>query len=481
MFPWGASGLPVFPPSRFDRSEAQRERGTPMPATVESCQFESQPNVSELSQDEQRLLRAIRNRVGEFDTLAGAMDFVFESTQPVCPCDRIAMAFLEEDAHHIVAKWARTTYSPILLKPGYCEDISQNSLGDVIRAGRPRIIADLAKYLEAHPHSASTARLVKEGVRSSMTCPLTVANRNVGVMFRSSRQVDAYDARQLHIHGAIARQLSQIVEKVYRLDQLKAAQDSYAEMLGFISHELKSPLASIVAIGGLLADGFLGDMQPQQRTEVHKILQKADYLAALVREYLELSRLEGDLVAVPQPNVDFAADVAEPSLEIVRPLVDARQMQVHMPPAGPKTLIECDPDLFRIAMVNLLSNGVKYGRRGGEIRVSWKQSGERFKVSVWNEGPGFPASDQHRLFRKFSRLDTPELRREKGTGIGLYSVWKIVRLHGGNASARSEEGNWAQFTISIPQPVPSILQYDPAADTDNVRYLEPLSTGETVS
>ncbi|MDZ7615519.1 MAG: GAF domain-containing sensor histidine kinase [Patescibacteria group bacterium] len=438
-----------------------------MSATMKDYPVQSQPSVAVLSRDERRLLRAIRDQVGDFDTLADAMNFVFECTQPVCPCDRIAMAFLEEDQHHIVSKWARTTYSPVRLQPGYCEDISQNSLGEVIRAGQPRIISDLVQYAREHPQSRSTALLVSEGVRSSMTCPLTVGDRNVGVMFRSSRLANAYDARQLHIHGAIARQLSQIVEKVHRLDQLKAAQDSYAEMLGFVSHELKSPLASITAVGGLLVDGFLGELQPRQQAEIQKILQKADYLSALVREYLELARLEGDLEAVPQSDVDFAAAVAEPSLEIIRPLVDDKQMHVQMPPSAPKMSVECDPDLLRIVLVNLLSNGVKYGRNRGEIRVSWQRTPNHFELSVWNEGPGFPASEQHRLFRKFSRLDTLELQRQKGTGVGLYSVWRIARLHGGFVSARSEEGAWAQFTIGIPQPVPSTPKHDP---TNTIAY-----------
>ncbi len=435
-----------------------------MTTALESCQLKAQPHVEDLSREELRLLRTVRNRVGEFDTLAGAMDFVFEGTQSVCPCDRISMAFLEADNHHIVAKWTRATYDPLVLKAGYCEDTAQNSLGAVIQLGRPRIIPDLYEYLRGRPQSHSTAMLVQEGVRSSMTCPLTVGGRNVGVLFRSSRQVNAYDARQLHLHGRIARQLSQIVEKVHRLDQLKAAQDSYAEMLGFVSHELKSPLASIMAVGGLLVDGFLGDMEPRQLAEIEKILQKADYLAALVREYLDFARLEGDTIeAVLEPAVDFAGQVAEPSFDMVRPLIDAKRMRLQMPPSTPRILVECDPDLFRIVMVNLLSNAVKYGRQGGEIRVEWQLTRDGFELSVFNEGPGFPASQQHRLFRRFSRIDTSDLSRQKGTGIGLYSVWKIVRLHEGSASAASEQGQWARFRVAIPQPVRRTLRSDPDA------------------
>jgi len=74
-------------------------------------------------------------------------------------------------------------------------------------------------------------------------------------------------------------------------------------------------------------------------------------------------------------------------------------------------------------------------------------------VTVWNEGPGFPESERGKLFRKFSRLQVPELLRRKGSGVGLYTSWRIVNLHGGRISARSEPGAWAEFSFTIPQPL----------------------------
>jgi signal transduction histidine kinase len=75
-------------------------------------------------------------------------------------------------------------------------------------------------------------------------------------------------------------------------------------------------------------------------------------------------------------------------------------------------------------------------------------------AGVWNEGIGFTPEQRNELFRKFSRLDTPELKKQKGTGVGLYTVWRIVQLHGGQPDAHSQPGQWARFTFTIPQPVP---------------------------
>jgi signal transduction histidine kinase len=108
---------------------------------------------------------------------------------------------------------------------------------------------------------------------------------------------------------------------------------------------------------------------------------------------------------------------------------------------------------MRVVLTNLLSNAVKYANRGGKTHLQARKTGDALEVSVWNEGPGFDEADRPLLFRKFSRLRAPELLREKGTGVGLYNVWRIVQQHGGRIWAESERGKWARFSLRIPQPL----------------------------
>ena len=72
------------------------------------------------------------------------------------------------------------------------------------------------------------------------------------------------------------------------------------------------------------------------------------------------------------------------------------------------------------------------------------------RISVWNEGPGFSPGQRNKLFRRFSRLDDPALKSRRGTGVGLYSAWRIIQLHKGRISAESKQGEWARFSIEIP-------------------------------
>ncbi len=88
------------------------------------------------------------------------------------------------------------------------------------------------------------------------------------------------------------------------------------------------------------------------------------------------------------------------------------------------------------------------------MRVEKDSSG--FLVGVRNEGPGWPPEERTKLFRKFSRLQTPELQAKKGTGVGLYTSWRIIHLHGGRIDAHSAHGHWAEFNFEIPQPLPTV-------------------------
>jgi signal transduction histidine kinase len=405
----------------------------------------------DVSPKELGVLHEVNRRVAAGRSIEELIEYVFGAIRPSRPTDRLSLSLVEEGGLRIVSRCTAADYEPVLLAPGYAADLRHSSLQAVIERGVPRIIGDLRAYLDAHPDSAATRLILKEGVRSSLTCPLSVDDRNVGVLFWSSRRPDAYDERSVRIHQAFAERLSQAVEKAHRIEQLEAANRAYSEMLGFVAHELKSPIAGLVSEAQLLAGGYVGELEPAQRTRVERMIGRGQDLLGLVREYLDLARIEGGLQAEIVPVADFAADVIEPAVEVVEPEMERAGMHLERRFPAEAPAAECDPGLMRIACVNLLGNAVKYGRQGGKVRVTLVAQDDRLSASVWNEGPGFPPDQRSRLFKKFSRLRAPELSKRKGTGVGLYTCWRIVQLHGGRITAHSEPGNWAEFEIDIPR------------------------------
>ncbi len=405
--------------------------------------------------EEQAILDTINRKVAAAPSLGELMDFLFDTIGELYSCDRIGLCFIEDDGRRVTAHWTRALYEPIYLKKGYSEDISESSLRTVLESGSPRIIYDLEAYLEDHPRSFSSSLLVKEGVRSSMTCVLSLEDRPFGLMFLSSRVPHSYTPYHVRLWRAIAERLSQAVEKAWRIEQLTLANQAYTEMLGFVSHELKNPVASMITDARVLAQGYLGAMDPAHVAKLEKLIKKGEYLLDLVREYLDLARMEGGNLHLAPQTVRLVEEIVEPSIEIVLAQLQEKGQRLERDFVVTSGTVTCDPNLLKIVVVNLVGNASKYGNPDGLIKVRVHQGEDRFQVAVYNEGPGFPSEERGRLFRKFSRLQTPELRTRKGTGVGLYTAWRIIRLHGGRIDAESDHGQSAEFSLEIPQPLPA--------------------------
>ncbi len=423
--------------------------------TVPSVRFIDQAKLLKvepaLAPWERGVLNTVNQKIAAAESLDQVMTFLFDTTKNIFPCDRIGLAFLEENGRRIVSRWVKAKYEPVVLPIGYTEDTINSSLKEILETGALRIIDDLEQYAKNRPESLSTRLLISEGVRSNMTCPLKVEGRPVGLLFRSSQTPAAYDEHQALLHILIAERLGQAVEKASRIEQLEAANRAYMEMLGFVSHELKSPLASIALEGHTLADGYFGDLNERQKEKINNIIAKTDFLLALTQDYLDLARIEGGAQHADLKKVDhFSQAILEPVIAMLKPQIEARQARIVPVHTGSDDVV-CDPDLIKIALVNLVGNAIKYGKDGGVIRVRTGRTPDRLTVAVWNDGAGFPPAEKGKLFRKFSRLQTAATTKQKGSGLGLYNVWQIVQMHGGRIRAESEPGQWAEFTMELPQ------------------------------
>ena len=427
------------------------------PAVTYVDPFRDGAALKPIGPEARTLLRTVNQKIAARPSLRAIVDYLFENTQSLIPCDRMGLAFLDEQSVYVTSYYNRTSYDGLRIDQGYREGLRGSTLTDVMQSGLPRIINDLEAYVKDHPRSRSSKLLIREGVRSSLTCPLSVEGRVVGFIFRSSRTPYTYGPTHIELQMAITERLSQAVEKAWRIEQLEEANYAYTQMLGFVSHELQSPVASMVTDAQILTQGYLGDLTPEQRAKVMSMERKGQYLLSLVREYLDLARVEGgELRLATRSRVDVMEDVVAEAVDIVRPQADAHGIfLLTCVPSPALPPVCCDPTLLRIVTVNLLDNAIKYGNEGGDIRVKAEvgldeKGGERLRISVWNSGPGFSQAQQNKLFRRFSRLDDPALKSRRGTGVGLYNSWRIIQLHKGRITAESEHGAWAEFSFEIP-------------------------------
>jgi len=226
---------------------------------------------------------------------------------------------------------------------------------------------------------------------------------------------------------------------------------NYMKMLGFVTHELKSPTAAVqMLIEGLMSS--YGDQVPAGAAPMlTRIQRNCEEMQDMIRDYLDLSRAERGELAVRPAAVDLARDVVEPAVSLSRTLLLSRGIELEVDcPAG--LGLEADPELLRILVGNLLSNAAKYGREGGRARLAASRDEAGLRVEVWNEGPGFTAEEGRTLFRKFSRIRNAATRDKRGSGLGLFLCQEIARLHGGRVEAESEPGAWARFSLILLPP-----------------------------
>jgi signal transduction histidine kinase len=176
----------------------------------------------------------------------------------------------------------------------------------------------------------------------------------------------------------------------------------------------------------------------------------------MVRDYLDLSRLErGDLKA-RKFLTNLPKTVVAPAVEQTAVFFGSRQIEVDVKCPSDLSAVG-DPELLRIALNNFLTNAAKYGREGGKATVTLEEQDGQIRLSVWNEGEGFSLEDAEHLFDKFFRLKTANTYAKRGSGLGLYTVRHIAELHGGRAWAESEPGAWAAFHLSFPTKDPAAV------------------------
>ncbi len=244
--------------------------------------------------------------------------------------------------------------------------------------------------------------------------------------------------------------LRQREEKLAEVNEsLNATNRSYMETLGFVTHEMNTPVASMLNYAYLLQTGAAGPLTEKQAKAARVINDNLRRLADMIRHYLNLSRIErGELRPTPG-RVRVRRDVLDPLVESFEPQIAARRMNVRAEIPDDVEL-KADLNMVREVFENLHSNAVKYGRDGGEIRWRAERLDGFYRFVVRNEGEGIAPDKIGTLFGKFRRLNGAAPGGRRGTGLGLFISKHIVDAHGGQIEAASQAGEWAEFRFTLP-------------------------------
>ena len=396
-----------------------------------------------------QILAAITRKINAGLTLEEVLSLVFESFKTIIPYERIGVAFLDDKVKKVEAYWARSDSKEIKLGKGYSASLEETSLNDVILKQRPRIINDLEEYLESHPQSDSTRRIVQEGMRSSLTCPLFASGKPIGFMFFSSTKVDTYVNAHKDFFIQISGQIATIIEKSQLYQRLVELNELKNNFLGMAAHDLKNPNVLMRLYLNQLVES-LGDVRGDQHVWISKMQSISDSMLTLIKDFLCISSIEGGQLQIKQEPI--LADVfLTDCLENNKPLTREKSITLKLDIDEGLPIVYIDSDRLSQVINNLITNAMKYSHPNTEIILSARLREKEVEVSVTDQGQGIPEEEVHNLFKMFGKTSVQPTDGEVSTGIGLAICNHIIKAHGCRIWVESEGmGKGATFKFTMP-------------------------------
>lgn len=374
------------------------------------------------------------------------------------PCQRCSIVLFDQARGEAVPVAGFAGGHPVSGAPIPLDTVSP---GEVLRRGTVRYVENIAT-MESPPEMLR--QLCAEGIRSVLSVPLLVDGEAIGEVTLAAEQPSAFDSEHRDIALEVAAPIAiaiqharlreDLAQKSTELERrmaergaaLRAATAEVETLLYSVSHDLRTPVRHMGGFAELLLQDGGAALDPGARHYAGRIAEGANRLGRMLDDLVQLSRLgRQDMLRRP---VDFNLLVEE-AVGVVQADAGDRIIDWTLEPLP---VLECDPTLARIAIVNLLENAVKFTRTRGRasIRVRTVKVEGQDGIAVQDNGVGFKMAYAGKLFGLFQRLHRAD--EFEGEGAGLAFVQRIAQRHGGRVWAESEVDEGATFYITFGGP-----------------------------
>jgi signal transduction histidine kinase/CheY-like chemotaxis protein len=317
------------------------------------------------------------------------------------------------------------------------------------------------QFWEVRSDSVSVSQAVaKLGASASASLRASDSEKSVGSKVSGVREPETLClvlAQDVTEQQQLASELAAKNADLIQLNRLKD------EFLACISHELKTPLTTVIGLSTLLKEQALGQLNERQARYAGLIHQSGRHLMTVVNDIFDLTRMEtGQLKLTLEPvQIETVCDRAIKQARAIQHNTAGEALPEHLCDDRFTLLIEPGldslvADELRLSqmLVHLLSNAFKFTERGGEIGLRVNSWEGWIAFNVWDTGIGIPEQKQHLIFQKFQQLENPLTRQFQGTGLGLVLTRALARLHGGDVTFLSKEGKGSEFTLLLPPSPP---------------------------
>jgi signal transduction histidine kinase len=237
-----------------------------------------------------------------------------------------------------------------------------------------------------------------------------------------------------------------VFQDITTFKQLDEMKSNFIQM---VSHELRSPLASIKQLLTVVLDGLAGDLAEKQRDLLSRSQLKIQSLLDLINDLLDVAKIESGHAFQQQVPLRLG-EVLEQTIVLMRPRAESQQVALELDVPADLPLILADARSMEELFTNLISNAIHYSPDGGRVTVSVASRGDYVEVLVSDTGIGIDPTEITKIFDKFYRVKHPKTRQVIGTGLGLAIVKGIVESHRGSIEVESQPGVGTSFRVLLP-------------------------------
>lgn len=314
---------------------------------------------------------------------------------------------------------------------------------------------------EAWAHMA-----LETGYRSVIAVPMLLQEQAIGAFIlyddeaRSVTQSDTFLLSTAAIQIAMAIQNALLFAEVRDKNAaLERVNHLKSQFLATVTHELRTPLHSIISYGGLILEGFLdGELTAEQEEHIQFMVNRAEDLSRLVDDMLDLSKIEADRLEVRPEAMELEKSLRE-VVEQLRPMANDKGLALTLELDENLPHALADGQRLRQIVLNLISNALKFTEKGGvTLRGSILERYDMLRISVHDTGIGISPAALDYIFEAFRQADGSTTRRFGGTGLGLTIARKLVELQGGEVAVESIVGQGSTFSFTLPIASPATVR-----------------------
>ena len=267
-------------------------------------------------------------------------------------------------------------------------------------------------------------------------------------VFKPREEFEAIDDKNEDVLYQAERRVSNwATEKQREIESLKSLENYRRNLLGDISHELKTPLFNIQGYVHTLLDGAMKDDKLNKKY-LKRTAKNIERLNIIVDGLNTISRLESGRGSLEFRDFGIR-ELAEEIIEEMQIQFEDKEISIGIEEEVPNYMVNANPDAVSQILSNLLLNSIKYGKQGGNTELNFLEVSDKILVQVKDDGIGIDKEDSKRIFERFYRVEKSRSRHKGGSGLGLAIVKHLVEAHGQSINVDSELGKGSVFSFTL--------------------------------